>query len=605
MQLNQLKIGPRLALGFGVIVGLMAVIVGMTLNRLAHLEVDNAFALRMQQRMAMAIEWRGHVNLNASRALAVAKSGGAEMVETFFLPQMKATSARISELQKAFADEVDSDKGKALLRDVGNQREVYVTARTDVLKLLKDGNAAGAQTLSDSHMVPAAAVYSGAIEAIVTHQEERVKLAVAAVGADVRQAGIMLIAALAGATLLAIGFGWAITRSVTVPLQRTIHIAQRIAGGNLAEGIDVVGHDEMAEMQRALAQMQDSLRQVVTDVMAGTDSIGTASAQIATGNQDLSNRTEQTAASLQQVASSMEQLTGTVKQSADSARQANQLASSAAGVAGRGGEVVAQVVSTMDSIHHASKKIADIIGTIDGIAFQTNILALNAAVEAARAGEQGRGFAVVASEVRNLAQRSAEAAREIKALIGASVEKVDSGSRLVADAGATMQEIVASVQRVADIVGEISAATQEQSQGIAQVNESVAQLDRATQQNAALVEESAAAAESLREQSSHLSTVVGAFRVAGHAGTGYAGTGHAGTLNARATPVQTPVRPAPLRKPASPGATPAKLVATQALAKARDGSSTVRPGTGTPRAPAAAKAPVLTSVVAESDWESF
>jgi len=265
-------------------------------------------------------------------------------------------------------------------------------------------------------------------------------------------------------------------------------------------------------------KLRDALQRLdgsIAQASASADSIGTAAGEIAQGNTDLSQRTEQTASSLQQVAASMEQLTGTVKQSADSARQAKQLASSAASVAGRGGAVVAQVVTPMDGIHHASKKIADISGTIDGIAFQTNILALNAAVEAARAGGQGRGFAVVASEVRSLAQRSAAAAREIKSLIGASVEKVDTGSRLVTDAGATMQEIVASVQRVADIVGEISAATAEQSQGIAQVNQSVAQLDQATQQNAALVEESAAAAESLREQSRQLSTVVGAFHVAG------------------------------------------------------------------------------------------
>ena len=259
--------------------------------------------------------------------------------------------------------------------------------------------------------------------------------------------------------------------------------------------------------------MQAALRHMVGQVRVSTDSISNASAEIATGNQDLSSRTEQTAANLQQAASSMEQLTGTVKQSADSARQANQLAASAAEVAARGGNVVSRVVATMDDINASSKKIADIIGVIDGIAFQTNILALNAAVEAARAGEQGRGFAVVAGEVRSLAQRSAEAAKEIKALIGASVDKVESGSKLVADAGQTMQEIVGSVQRVTDIIGEITAAASEQSDGIGQVNTSVTQLDKMTQQNAALVEESAAAAESLKDQAQKLAAVVGTFRL--------------------------------------------------------------------------------------------
>ena len=302
--------------------------------------------------------------------------------------------------------------------------------------------------------------------------------------------------------------------SIVEPIRAAKRAAQIIAEGDLTQPIDVQGRDELAEMLRSLAQMQDSLRSLVGQVRSSSDSIGTASAEIATGNQDLSSRTEQTSSNLQQTASSMEQLTGTVRQSADSARQASQLASSAAEVAARGGAVVSQVVATMEDINASSKKIADIIGVIDGIAFQTNILALNAAVEAARAGEQGRGFAVVAAEVRSLAQRSAEAAKQIKGLIGASVDKVEGGSRLVADAGQTMKEIVGSVQRVSDIIGEITAAASEQSDGIGQVNGAVTQLDQMTQQNAALVEESAAAAESLKEQAVRLAEVVGMFKVA-------------------------------------------------------------------------------------------
>ena len=285
----------------------------------------------------------------------------------------------------------------------------------------------------------------------------------------------------------------------------------QVAQGNLSEHLPIMADDP--SLMAALGDMQQSLREVVGEIRSSVESITTASSEIAAGNHDLSARTEQTASSLQETAASMEELTGTVNQSADSARQAKQLASSAAAVASRGGEVVSQVVITMESINASSQKIADIIGVIDGIAFQTNILALNAAVEAARAGEQGRGFAVVASEVRSLAGRSSDAAREIRSLIADSVEKVEAGSRLVDDAGQTMTEIVSSVQRVSDIVGEISAATHEQSSGISQINSAISNLDQMTQQNSALVEQSTAAAESLRDQASRLAQVCGRFNL--------------------------------------------------------------------------------------------
>jgi len=312
-----------------------------------------------------------------------------------------------------------------------------------------------------------------------------------------------------------VGVAWWMQRRVVDELGRAVRVAHDVAGGNLAVDADSRRSDELGDLMRALHRMTRQLSGSLSTVLESSSSIENASTEIATGNQDLSRRTEQTASNLQQTASSMEQLTGTVRQSADSARQASQLASSAAEVAARGGTVVSQVVSTMDEIHASSKKIGDIIGVIDGIAFQTNILALNAAVEAARAGEQGRGFAVVAGEVRSLAQRSAQAAREIKGLIGASVEKVESGSRLVADAGQTMNEIVGSVQRVTDIISEITAAAAEQSDGIGQVNGSVTQLDQMTQQNAALVEQSAAAAESLKDQAVRLRSIVHNFQLAG------------------------------------------------------------------------------------------
>jgi methyl-accepting chemotaxis protein len=309
------------------------------------------------------------------------------------------------------------------------------------------------------------------------------------------------------------GLGWVIGRSITQPLQSAVLAMQRVADGDLTHEITTSGSDEVAVMVRQLAATQVALRRLAGEMRDGACSVATASAQIAQGNADLSSRTEQQAASLEQTAASMEQLTSTVRASSDSARQAHQMAQGASAAAVRGGEAVARVVQTMGDIQAASKRIGDITGVIDGIAFQTNILALNAAVEAARAGEQGRGFAVVASEVRLLAQRSADAARQIKTLIGASSTQVEAGGELVQDAGATIQSVVEQVRRVADLIGEITAAASEQQQGIDQVGQAVIQLDHTTQQNAALVEESAAASESLKAQAARLAAAVAVFRL--------------------------------------------------------------------------------------------
>ncbi len=385
-----------------------------------------------------------------------------------------------------------------------------------------------------------------------------------------------------GAALL---MAWRVQRRVTSELARAVKLSEAVSGGDLGISAHSEARDEIGDLVRALGRMVQGLRESMQTVRQATDQIGTAAAEIATGNTDLSQRTEQAAASLQQTAGSMETLTGTVRQTADSARTANQLAASASTVAQRGGSVVAQVVTTMNEINSSSKRIADIIGTIDSIAFQTNILALNAAVEAARAGEQGRGFAVVAAEVRSLAQRSAGAAREIKTLIGTSVEKVEAGARLVQDAGSTMGEIVASVQRVTDIIGEITAAAAEQSSGISTVNGAVTQLDQMTQQNAALVEESAAAAESLKDQAQRLAEVVGRFQlghgiqVAGYTAPAAAARPAAPRPAAAApSPTTRASAPAP-RRPAAISVAPIMVASAAAVAVAASGES--------------------------SDWESF
>jgi methyl-accepting chemotaxis protein len=383
-----------------------------------------------------------------------------------------------------------------------------------VLNHAMTGNAPEAMKAAREGLAPVLAATNTTLLELRKGLAERATDVVAQAQKQARQAQWLMFAI--AAALVAVGAvtALAIARSIVKPLAQAVAAAKRIAEGDLTQRIDTQGRDEAADMLRALAGMQGALSTLVAQVSAGVESVGTASGEIAQGNADLSTRTEQQASSLQQTASSMEQMTATVQHSADNAASASQLAAQACAVAERGGSAVQNVVTTMGEIEAASRRIADITGTIDGIAFQTNILALNAAVEAARAGEQGRGFAVVASEVRSLAQRSAEAAREIKRLIADSTERVEAGHGIAADAGRTMDDVVAQVRRVNDLIAEISASTREQTQGIGEVNGAVSQLDQMTQQNAALVEQSAAAAQSMAQQAARLADAVRVFKVA-------------------------------------------------------------------------------------------
>ena len=460
-----------------------------------------------------ASDWMRHTASGIQRASAIAKSSDASLVE-YFAPFSAASIHETDKLQKLVEQHMNLPEEAALFKRIGENRKTYLAAREEVARLRKAGDADGAARAFGDKFEPASRVYVESVQQMLALQRQQFDAASANIVAQRDRVSLLLL--VTGALSLVVGgtLAWVLARSITRPLAEAERAAQAMAQLDLhAAAVQVNGDDELARLLRAVDAMRGALQRSLLEVRSVVDGISTASAQIATGNQDLSIRTEQTASNLQQAASAMEELTGTVRNSAESARQANALSAAAADVAQRGGAVIGRVVSTMDEIHGSAQRIADIIGVIDGIAFQTNILALNAAVEAARAGEQGRGFAVVAGEVRTLAGRSADAAREIKSLIGESVSRAEAGATLVKDAGSTMQEIVGSVQRVSQIVDEISRAAAEQSTGICKVNGTVSSLDQMTQQNAALVEESAAAAASLREQAERLAGSVSAFRL--------------------------------------------------------------------------------------------
>jgi len=513
--IGNMKIGKRLGLGFAIILALSVLIAVIGVWRLQS--VAKATQAMMDVPLAkerMIGDWYRHTYSGIRRATAVAKSSDPSL-SAFFKPETDEATRISTELQKKILELLVSDEEKQLYDKIMSLRKVYLAKRDVIYKAKAEPNPDPAMIADalEKDYLPAAKNYSTEVENLLALQRKTIDQLNQHVAEIATQSANLLIVLEVLALALGVTCAWYLTTGITRPLNTAVDISRRVAQGDLSVEISVSTKDEAGQLLQALKDMNVSLRNIVGNVRTGTDTIATASSQIASGNLDLSNRTEQQAGSLEETASAMEQLTSTVKQNADNARQANQLAVSASEVAIQGGSVVGQVINTMSAINDSSKKIVDIISVIDGIAFQTNILALNAAVEAARAGEQGRGFAVVASEVRSLAQRSSAAAKEIKTLIDDSVSKVDVGSKLVGQAGSTMEEVVSSVKRVTDIVGEISSASQEQSTGIEEVNRAIAQMDESTQQNAALVEEAAAAAQSLQEQAGKLAELVSVFNI--------------------------------------------------------------------------------------------
>ncbi len=503
-----------MGLGFGLVLALTLLVAFLGLTRLSqtHAALDDFAGDRMiKLRVVGAMRDALQTEAIAVRNLVLLTDEAAMADETKRIAEQRK---RYTEASKQLAEMVKRDAEKSLLARIAVAR-AQTEPLLDKAMQFAIGNPIQATQVLVQEVRPAQSQWLRSLQEMVAFQEKGTARAAEEAGAAYATAKLLMLAMAALSLILGGLIAWFITRSITRRINQAVQIAQTVAAGDLGSRIEVDSTDEVGQLLQSLKDMNGNLVKVVAQVRTGTDSVAVASREIAAGNLDLSSRTEEQASSLEETASSMEELTGTVRQNAENARQANQLVVSTAEVAAKGGEVVGQVVDTMASIKDSSRKIADIIGVIDGIAFQTNILALNAAVEAARAGEQGRGFAVVASEVRNLAQRSAGAAKEIKTLIEDSVHKVETGGKLVDEAGKTMGDIVTSVKRVTDIMSEIAAASQEQSSGIEQVNQAVAQMDEVTQQNASLVEEAAAAAESLQEQAARLAEAVSVFRLDG------------------------------------------------------------------------------------------
>jgi methyl-accepting chemotaxis protein len=511
--LKNLRIGSRLTLGFATM--LVLSLAGTSFALYTTRSSAEATQQMMQKPLTkerLVSDWYVLTYSAIARTSLIARSTDGTLAAVFAKP-IKDSVTDTTAILKKVEVLLDSPEEKATLQDILGLRKTYQKAKETVMNARTSGDSATAEQAYEQVFAPAAAAYGARVQSLLQIQRKSIdQTALAIEAANARSTQLVLLLALLSTAIGAVAAVF-VTRSITRPLDAALDVAETVASGDLGHTFASYPKDQVGDLMRALETMNGSLVRVVSQVQQGTNAISTASSEIAAGNLDLSARTEQQASSLEETAASMEELTATVRQNADNAVQANGLAKTASDVAARGGAIVGQVVDTMGSIDASARKIVDIIGVIDGIAFQTNILALNAAVEAARAGEQGRGFAVVASEVRNLAQRSAGAAREIKGLIGDSMTQVNAGTALVQQAGATMDDVVASVARVTDMMSEISTATQEQRVGINQVNEAIAQMDQVTQQNAALVEEAAAAAASMQEQAAQLAQVAAAFKL--------------------------------------------------------------------------------------------
>ncbi len=555
-----IKIGKRLGLGFALILAMTVVISAVGAWRMNKIADDTKAMMALPlAKERLITDWYSLNFASIRRTAAIVKSTDPSL-GAYFKEDSAASVKKAAELLKQIETLVDaSGAERDLFAKVLEQRKAYSASRDGAVKAKADGNAEESTRILDQEFTPAAQKYQDLLQQMVTMQRNSMNATASGIDSNADSATRLIMILCACAVALGGVMSWLLTRGIVLPIREAVKVAETVAGGDLTKAIVAHTKDETGALLRALRHMNDSLVGIVSQVRGGTDTIATASREISAGNLDLSSRTEQQAGALEETAASMEELTTTVRQNADNARQANQLAITASEVATQGGAVVSEVVTTMGAINASANRIADIIGVIDGIAFQTNILALNAAVEAARAGEQGRGFAVVASEVRNLAQRSAAAAKEIKELITASTANVDAGTKLVDQAGATMEQVVTSIRRVTDIMAEITSASQEQTGGIEQVNSAITQMDQVTQQNAALVEEAAAAAASMQDQAAKLAEVVSVFKLDRAHDFGAAPAARV----APAAPVRPALpraaAPAPLSKPAvKPAAKPVK-----------------------------------------------